>query len=110
MPPTIAYLAQGRLFLKQPGQAIRELESPFAMQAMERQTRSQDINAWKSRSGVWGNMGLAPPQWSQWENAAGGRRPLRFASLSRGTMPGQLLYLLDMEHVSGLFEYDLTTN
>ena len=42
------------------------------------------MDAWKGRSGVWGNMGMAPPQWSQWEQEGRARRQITFASIARG--------------------------
>lgn len=109
MEPTIAFLSQGRLFVRESGQPVREIDSHFAKEAMDREARYQGTNQWKARSGVWGNMGMSPPQWGQWEDEAAGRRRIRFAGVSRGIKPGTLLYVLDMENVTGLFEYDLTT-
>ncbi|MCX7422880.1 MAG: hypothetical protein NT013_25540 [Planctomycetia bacterium] len=112
MESTIAFLSQGRLFVKESGKPIREVESRFANDAMDRQAKDRNSNAWRARSGVWGNMGMAPPKWSQWEGEDTGdaRRRIRFAGLARGSRPGTLLYVLDMENVNGLFEYDLNTN
>ena len=112
MESTIAFLSQGRLFVKELGKPIREIESRFANDAMERQAKDRNSNAWRARSGVWGNMGMAPPRWSQWEgeDAGDARRRIRFAGLARGAKPGTLLYVLDMENVNGLFEYDLNTD
>lgn len=109
MEPTIAFLSQGRLFVREPGLPVREIESRFANEAMERDARYQDTNQWKGRSGVWSNMGMAPPQLRQWEEEAVRRRKIRFAGVCRGSKPGMLLYVLDMENVTGLFEYDLKT-
>ena len=109
MAPTVAYLSQGRLFLCQPGQPAREIESQFAKDTEQRQAKSRSIDGWKGRSGVWGQMGMAPPEWSQWE-AAGmeGARRVAVRSVCRGPRPSDLMYVLDLESVSGVFKYDLT--
>lgn len=108
MEPTIAILANGRILVKREGESLREVRSTFATEAEERQKRSQAVDGWRSRSGVWGQMGMAPPQFSQWEEAeAGGRSRISFRSLSRGSATGQLMYILDLQTVRGLFQYDL---
>jgi hypothetical protein len=108
MPPTVAYLSQGRLFVRPPDQTPREVESQFAREVEQRQAKSRSIDGWKSRSGVWGQMGMAPPEWSQWEGAGGeGARRVHVRSVCRGPQPTDLMYVLDLETVSGVFQYDL---
>jgi hypothetical protein len=108
MQPTIAYLSQGRLFVREPDKPPREIESAFAKETEERQSRSRSIDGWKGRSAVWGQMGMAPPEFSQWEQAgAEGLRRIKFRSLCRGPKPTDLMYVLDLETVSGVFRYDL---
>jgi hypothetical protein len=108
MQPTVAYLSQGRLFLRLPDQPACEIESQFARETEQRQTKTRSIDGWKSRSGVWGQMGMAPPEWSQWDQAGmEGQRRVAVRSVSRGPAPGELMYLLDLESVSGVFKYDL---
>lgn len=108
MSTTIAFLAKGKLFVKRAGAAPEEIESAFAREAEKRAARSQQVNGWKSRSGVWGNMGMAPPQWSQWEAAGEARRMVSIRSISRGQQAKDVLYILDLESVSGVFRYDLS--
>lgn len=105
MEPTIAYLARGRLILKRPGDPPQEIESAFARQAMERQARDESLHGWKGRSGIWGNMGMEPPSWGQWQEPEP-RRAFHFRSVARGDGPGELFYVLDMGPVGGLFQYD----
>jgi hypothetical protein len=108
MPPTVAYLSQGRLLVKELDKPAREIESPFAKETEQRQAKSRSIDGWKGRSGVWGQMGMAPPEWSQWEQAgAEGSRRVAIRSVCRGPQPGDLMYVLDLESVSGVFKYDL---
>lgn len=107
MEPTIAILANGRVHLKVPGQPLREVQSTFAKESAERQKRSQAIDGWKSRSGVWSSMGMAPPQMSQWEESDTNAPGISFRSLGRGAKPGQLMYILDLQSVRGLFQFDV---
>jgi hypothetical protein len=106
--PTFAYLSQGRLLVKLPGQRARAVESAFAKETADRQARSRSIDGWKGRSAVWGQMGMAPPEWSQWEEAGmEGQRRIAFRSVCRGPQPTDLMYVLDLQSVSGVFKYDL---
>jgi hypothetical protein len=51
---------------------------------------------------------MAPPEWSQWEQAGTeGARRVAIRSVCRGQQPGDLMYVLDLESVSGVFKYDL---
>jgi hypothetical protein len=107
MEPTFAILAHGRVHVKAPGKPLRQVQSTFAKESQERQQRSQAIDGWKSRSGVWSSMGMAPPQMSQWDEDEGGAIGISFRSLGRGTKAGQLMYILDLQSVRGLFQFDL---
>ncbi len=104
--PTFALISQGRLFIGQPSRELREIESRFAQDAIARQARHNDSNAWKGRSGVWGNMGLTPPNLEQWNESSAPQRQIHFRSVSRGGNDGECHYLLDMGEVHGLFQYD----
>jgi hypothetical protein len=110
MEPTIAFLASGSLFVKSPGHDVREIESPFALRALERQAKDQELHGWKSRSGVWGQMGMSPPEWSQWDEPTEARRQIAIRCVSRGRTPNEIYYMLDLGDVHGLFRYDLELN
>lgn len=106
--PGFAWLSGGRLFVQRPAQELLEVESSFARETLERRLRSEQLNSWKDRSGVWGSMGVAPPEMAQWQAAAAApRRVIHFRSVTRGDQPGQLFYVLDLGNVGGLFQYDL---
>ncbi|HEX4073368.1 MAG TPA: hypothetical protein VHX68_19460 [Planctomycetaceae bacterium] len=102
----IAYLSQGHLFLFSEGGEPIEVTSQFAREFEERQARQQQVNGWKDHSGIWGNMGFAPPQFSQWQQAAQRQRTIRFLGLDRGPSAGQLAYVLGLGPVTGLFTYE----
>ncbi|MGE0755687.1 MAG: hypothetical protein AB7O38_01640, partial [Pirellulaceae bacterium] len=105
--PRIAFLASGRLFVRDPGRDFREIESRFARESLDRRSRAQSSNAWRGRSGVWGQMGMAPPELSQWEGAEA-TRAMRFRCAARGRHREELFYVLDMGNVHGIFRYDLS--
>ncbi len=103
---TVAWISRGRLFVRTGQQPVREIESDFARQSLERDARDQEHNAWKGRSGVWGNMGIQPPGVAPWQEFEA-RRLIRFVTVARGSSSGHILYVLDMGTVGGLFSYDL---
>jgi len=104
MSPAVAYLSDGRLFLKLPEEEPRELQSTFAQQVIERQARTRAVHGWKSQSGVWNEMGMAMPDIAQWETGDQ-RTPVKFQSAVAGDAPGHLYYVLGVGDVGGLFHY-----
>lgn len=107
--PSVAYLSDGRLFVLQSGQEAREVQSAFAQQVMERQARTRDAHGWRDETGVWGNMGMAPPELGQWEMGEQ-RTPVRIQGAVAGDAPGQLYYILGVGNMGGLFEYSRTSD
>jgi hypothetical protein len=104
--PNIAYLCQGQLFLLGDNGVPVEVTSQFGRDFEERQSKQRQVNGWKEHSGIWGNMGFTPPQFQQWQQAAGSQRLIRFLSVDRGPAAGQLSYLLGLGRVTGLFSYE----
>lgn len=104
--PTFAYLAEGRLFLQSAGADAEELVSKFVHDYEERQSKHQKLHGWKGESQVWGEMGMMAPQMAQWNQAATGRRTVKFRSLDHGLTDGELTYLVDFGNMTGLFQYD----
>lgn len=102
----IAWISRGRLFVQQPGREARQIESPFAQQALQREMRDTELNAWKGRSGVWGSLGIEPPGAAPWEEQ-NSRRQIFVRTIARAAKPTELFYVLDMGTVGGLFRYDL---
>ena len=107
MTPTIAYLAEGKLYMKRGDAAPRLIDSPFVQQMLDRIQRSRERHDWKSQGTAWqvgaggfggfmGGRGTVPAE----------VRRVRFSGLTRGNKPGELLYALDTDHVGGLFVYD----
>lgn len=107
--PTVAYLAEGRLYLQPGGAEAREITSTFVHNFEERQARQQKVHGWKGESQVWGEMGMMAPQMAQWNQATAGRRTVKFRSLDHGPENGELTYLVDFGNMTGLFQYDPKT-
>lgn len=106
MQPAVAYLSDGKLFLQLPEAASREVQSTFAQQVMQRQARHNEVHGWRSQSAVWGNMGMAAPEMSQWEQVqAAQRTPVRIQGVAPGEKPGDLYYVLAVGDTGGLFHY-----
>jgi hypothetical protein len=98
----IAYLAQGKVWIKSDGEPARPLESPYGQTILDRAARSQQKHAWKSQgdgflSGqvLWGKSG-----------APTGPAPVLFTSLSRGAAPRQVVYSLSSGSLCALCEAD----
>lgn len=105
--PAVAYLSDGRLFLKSPGAESREIQSAFARQVMERQARNQEVHGWKAQSGIWGSMGMAAPELAAWEQNQP-RTPVRFRGVTAGDEDGELYYVLGIGDMGGLFRYSVS--
>ena len=103
---SVAWISRGRLFVKRGDSPIEEIESDFALKSLEREMRRSHNNAWKDRSGVWGEMGMAPPGEAPWANADP-RRNIRFVTMAKGDSPHEIYYVLEMGPVGGLFRYDM---
>jgi hypothetical protein len=103
--PRIAYLADGKMFLLAEGAAPRPLESRFAEEVRDRAARLERRSAWKTQG-----SGFAAAMRGGGQRAAeeAGSKGTRVATtgLSRGRTPGELIYALETEAVTGLFAVD----
>lgn len=106
---SVAWISRGRLFVQTAGMPLKEIESDFAKQALTREMRDSQANAWKGRSGVWGNLGMQPPGIAPWEDADP-RRQIRFVTVAVGETTDEIFYTLDMGAVGGLFSYNMRTD
>jgi len=104
----IAYLAKGRLHIKDGEGAPRVVESQFGLSVRVRAVRTSQQHSWKTEGrGARFMMGGA----AMWGAPARDPSAMRISvtSLSRAREPGQLLYALETDEVSGLFAVDLAT-
>ena len=95
----IAYLADGRLFLKEGKSEPTEILCTFAEKLKERMAKLNQKNDWKNSGGnpmtdalVWGNDPLE-----------GGLVGTSIAAIAPGENPGELLYGLNTDDVAGIF-------
>lgn len=105
MPPTIAYLAKGRLHVKDGDGAPRVLESQFGLAVRDRAVRSNQLHSWKTE----GRGARFMSGGAMWGAPARDPAAMRIAvtSLGRAREPGRLLYALETDEVAGLFALDV---
>lgn len=98
----LAFIANGKMFYAEPGQAPRELHSPHVQAAMDRLERSRERHAWKQGTSFSvradGNLREGP----------GRELPLMASSL-RFAPEGRLVYFLHDHAMGGLFELDIAS-
>ncbi|HVT83315.1 MAG TPA: hypothetical protein VHM90_21930 [Phycisphaerae bacterium] len=100
----IAFLAEGKLYVKRGAQAVQLIESPFAQGVLDRAAQNIERHGWRSKS-------MDNPYnafiWNRGPREAD-TRLVRITALSRPPQgdAGQLLYALDTGAVGGLFTYD----
>ncbi|HVU17350.1 MAG TPA: hypothetical protein VHD32_10510 [Candidatus Didemnitutus sp.] len=103
-----AFLADGKLFLKEDGREAVEIESPFALEAADRAAARSERQAWKRA-----HDGTSGPFASRmiWGRQAGDHQDWHpvMRSLARGAQAGELLYAQAMSASAGLFRYRLET-
>lgn len=105
MGPVVAYLANGKLFLKQEGQSALPIESQFAQEMIEQAIRSRERNEWKTRSQT-GRLMSGRPLLGDTDDEDPTARRIHISGITRGDPEGTLLYALDTDRVGGLFLYD----
>lgn len=105
MSVSYAFVAQGRLFVARDQQDPQELSSQFAGQYEDRQARQQQAHGWKNHSGLWGEFGMGFPLGDV--GPQGSPRRIRFSCAALGTVPGEVSYLVDFGHMTGLFQQTL---
>jgi hypothetical protein len=108
MPLSVAYLASGKLFLKEGDRPGREVVSKFGQDVVARAIKMGERDGWKhQRKGAGSLFG------SLW----GGRDPgdllivpPRITGVARVPDKDTLLYLLETESVGGFFRFDSAAN
>jgi hypothetical protein len=105
MQHSIAYLSDGKLFLKEPGRDVRLIESPFVQQMLDRQEKTRERHEWKRQGMGWSmTQGLGLPQ-----HASGARR-VRTEAVGLGPDGADLVYAIQTETVGGLFAWTRADN
>ena len=103
MAGRIAYLTQGRLFLKDGDGQPSPVESDFAQEAVARTQQRQQKNAWKGQVG----SSLVPGS-ALWAMSMDDATALKiyFTGVCRGANPQEIVYSLSTSAVGGLFAFD----
>jgi hypothetical protein len=92
-PPSLAYLAGGRLHVKLGEAPVRSFDSAFGQQVRDRHVEIQQKHTWKEEgrgARFMGNLLWGMP-------ARDAALRVAITSLTRGSRPGELLYALDTE-------------
>jgi len=99
-----AYLSRGRLFLADGEHPHQLVESAFAREVKQRAVEIQQRHGWKSKGSESGFMTQGQDLWNvrRMDQEA---IPIRITGVSRGFVPGEILYTLQTETVGGLFRY-----
>ena len=98
--PTIAYLAQGKIRIKQGDSAPRTVDSAYGNAVREKAVRAQQKHSWKA-AGDDGSP-FAAALWGK--SAMSGDIPLAITSICGGQQPGSLLYSLESGSLCALLE------
>ncbi|NEO85250.1 MAG: hypothetical protein F6J87_13525 [Spirulina sp. SIO3F2] len=99
----IAYLSQGKLYLKQGDRPVREIESEFGRSLQQRRLQMERRKAWRDRSIR--SMTLTPQMAKQMEQQSEVLTPVAITSLCQLT-EGEFLYALESEDMGGLFRFE----
>jgi len=100
--PLLAYISQGHLHLQHDGGG-EILESPFGRSLRDRAVQIYNRNAWKQQGR--GGQSLSRALRAPVERDPGEFR-IAITSVTRGLHPGELLYTLETDEISGVFVRD----
>jgi hypothetical protein len=103
----IAFLAGGRLYVKDGDEAPRPFDSKFAQSVRDRAVRSAQKNAWK-QEGTGAQFMRGGALWGAGSRDTSVMR-IAITGVSRAAQPGLLLYALDTDDIVGLFTLDPAT-
>ncbi len=107
MTLSIAYLSQGKLYLKMPDTAVQEVESQFGRELQERMLRLKQNKAWKDR-GI-RSMMMPPNLLEQLDQQPEATANIAIADLCP-LENGKILYALETPDMGGIFTLDPVDN
>lgn len=101
----LAYIAQGKLHLLEAAGTTRQIDSQFAQEFINRSVQIAERRAWKNNggSGMWQGTNL----WNVKDDFDPSAVRISFSDVTPGTAPGEIVYCLQTERVSGMFTYRL---
>lgn len=97
-----AFLSHGQIFFRPPGEAMQQLQSPYAQEAVDRQERARARHSWKQGT----SFGIAAGGGAR--DFDGAERPI-LATSAAYEANGDLLYFLTDGGVGGLFRREAAT-
>jgi hypothetical protein len=99
--PSLAYLAQSKLHLCGGG-ATDTIDSKFGRSLRERASEIHHRHAWKTAGR--GARFMSGAMWGAQPGGDPGEFRIAITSVARGRNPGELLYSLETDSISGIFE------
>ncbi len=105
MAPNIAYLSEGKLYLKQNDSPLCEIQSEFGISVQTRKLEMKRRKAWKNRGIM--EMMLPPGALAQMDQQPEPSESASMTSICREE-EGKLLYSLEAGELGGIFAWDLT--
>ncbi len=102
--PCLAYIAQGKLHVQRDG-GPQTMESAFGRSLRDRAIEIHNRHAWKSQGR--GAQYMRGVLWAGTERDPGDFR-IAVTSVTRGRNPGEVLYTLETDEISGVFALDAT--
>ena len=111
--PEIAYLAEGKLYHKPSGQDVKNIDSHFLQELIDRRNRDSQRSSWKQSGSAW-NV-TAQQDWQaiaqvQGAALAGATRMENITSVCIGQQSGEIFYSLNTQTIGGIFRYNLKTD
>ena len=99
----LAYVSQGKLHFHGDGVASSTMESPFGRSLRDRAAQIYNRHAWKTQGTSAQFM-----RGMLWPQRGGGANEFRIAitSVARGRDPGEVMYSLETDEISGVFSVD----
>lgn len=100
MQVSFLYVAQGKIYLKEPGTQARLIESKFGQSLIERNNQIHQRNAWKTQ-GTGARFMSGGLLWRQPDE--NGDMPVVINAISRGNHEAEFLYSLSTHEIGGVF-------
>lgn len=107
MDHTIAYISEGKLYVREPDGLVRAVESPFVRDLLDRDERQRNRDGWKQNSAGWQATNMNALAAAEMGMDLGTGRRIAFTSVASHTTPGQCLYAIHTGTVGGLFEFTM---
>lgn len=99
---SFAFISNGKLFHKSPGQNVRQIHSPFIQNILDEEARRNTLHGWKKGTSFDTSF-IGKPAGDPSETAAMSFKTVEFVNANA------ILYFLSDGSVGGLFEQDLTS-